>query len=81
MAKKKNFKDTTQETGIEIIDENQIDLEDQIKDEEKLPQFKKVKGRHVSRTLGNMVINNSNLTTKIMKRLIDLNICSENDFE
>ncbi len=81
MAKKKNFKDTTQETGIEIIDENQIDLEDQIKDEEKLPQFKKVKGKHVSRTLGNMVINNSNLTTKIMKRLIDLNICSENDFE
>ena len=81
MAKKKNFKDTTQETGIEIIDENQIDLEDQIKDEEKLPQFKKVKGGHVSRTLGNMVINNSNLTTKIMKRLIDLNICSENDFE
>jgi len=82
MAKKKNFKDTSFETSIDIVvDENQIDIEDQIKDEEKRPQFKKVKGKEVSRTIGKMVVDNDNLTTKLMNRLVDLGICSEKDFK
>jgi hypothetical protein len=80
---KKNLKDNSFETAIniDVIDENQIDIEDQIKDETKRPQFKKVKGKEVSRTLNGMVINNDNLTTKLMNILIDKGICTEKDFK
>lgn len=88
---KKNLKDNSFVTANHItvedeyieVDPSQIDLEDQIKDEEKLPQFKKVKGKDVSHLISgsNMVINNSNLTTKLKKILIDKGICSDKDFK
>lgn len=92
MAKKKNFKDNTFETANhveavsfnpEAVDENQIDIEDQIKDEEKLPQFKKVKGNDVSHTISgtSMVIDNSNITHKLKDILISKGICTEKDFK